>query len=168
MSAAPLLLQLFRYQAWADDELLAQMEALDGSQHPEQRTTALRLINHCDVVNQIFAAHLGGKPHGFAADNTVETPALPELRATVAATDRWYLKYLETVTAQQLAESISFRFTDGDQGCMAREEMLAHVITHGVYHRGEVGRIMMQLAIRPPWDTFAVHLHRAEPARRTI
>lgn len=165
-SSVHLLRQLFRYQAWANDELLARMEALDPVQQPEQRNTALRLMNHCEVVNQIFVAHLVGVPHSFTADNTIETPALSELRQSMAATDRWYLEYLETVSANQLAEQTAFRFTDGDKGFMSREEMLAHVVTHGIYHRGEVGRVMMQLSIRPPWDTFAVHLHNVEPERR--
>ncbi|WP_319944187.1 DinB family protein [Mesorhizobium sp. AR10] len=49
---------------------------------------------------------------------------------------------------------------------MSRQEMLTHVVLHGGYHRGEIGRILAGLSISPPWDTFAVHLHRAEPERR--
>jgi uncharacterized damage-inducible protein DinB len=65
-----------------------------------------------------------------------------------------------------LAEVLAFTFTDGDAGRMTRGEMLAHVVLHGGYHRGEVGRILRQLAITPPWDTFAVFLHQTEPGRR--
>jgi uncharacterized damage-inducible protein DinB len=61
---------------------------------------------------------------------------------------------------------MAFNFTDGDKGYMTREEMLTHVALHGGYHRGEVGRILWQLSITPPWDTFAVYLHQADPARR--
>lgn len=172
MSCAPissvhLLRQMFCYQAWANDELLAKMEALDPAQQPEQRNAALRLMNHNEVVNQIFMAHLVGRAHGFSADNPAETPTLNQLRSSIAATDRWYLQYLETVTQAQLAESTAFRFTDGDKGHMSREEMLAHVVTHGIYHRGEVGRILTQLSIRPPWDTFAAYLHNTESERRS-
>ncbi len=49
---------------------------------------------------------------------------------------------------------------------MSRQEMLMHVATHGGYHRGEVGRILAQLSLAPPWDTFAVYLHQSEPSRR--
>ncbi|RVC60545.1 hypothetical protein EN766_38785, partial [Mesorhizobium sp. M2A.F.Ca.ET.046.02.1.1] len=41
-----------------------------------------------------------------------------------------------------------------------------HVVLHGGYHRGEVGRMLAGIAVSPPWDTYAVHLHRVEPARR--
>lgn len=43
--------------------------------------------------------------------------------------------------------------------------MLTHVIDHGGYHRGEVGRIMAQRSLALPWDTFAVHLHQTEAWR---
>jgi uncharacterized damage-inducible protein DinB len=172
MSDLGLLRSLFRYQAWANDELLEAMEGLDAERHNEERQIAIRLINHYHVVNQIFAAHLVGEKHSFSADNTPDTPALKDLRAAVEALDRWYLEYVESATPDLLCEFVPFVFTDGDKGCMTREEMLTHVVIHGGYHRGEVGRIMRQLSaksapgLRLPWDTYAVYLHKAEPLRR--
>lgn len=166
MSSVPLLRTLFSYRAWANDELLEKMEGFDLERHKDARHVAIRLMNHCHVVDQIFAAHLVGRTHGFPADNTSDTPSLQDLRAAVAALDRWYLDYLETVTLELLSESVPFTFTDGDKGYMTREEMLTHVVTHGGYHRGEVGRIMAQHALSLPWDTFAVYLHRTAPSRR--
>jgi len=84
----------------------------------------------------------------------------------MAWSDRWYLDYLETVSEQELVEPVAFVFTDGDKGCMTRQEMLTHVVLHGGYHRGEVGRMLARVAVSPPWDTYAVHLHRVEPTRR--
>ena len=49
---------------------------------------------------------------------------------------------------------------------MSREEMLAHVITHGNYYRGAIGRIMAQLSLASPRDIFTAYLHKSEPARR--
>ena len=166
MSAPALLHTLFSYQAWANGELLQKMEGLDAERHTAERHTALRLVNHSYVVSQIFAAHLVGKEHAFSTDNTSETPSLAGLRTAVTASDRWYLEYVEAVTPALLSESVPFVFTDGDRGCMSREEMLVHVVTHAGYHRGEVGRIMTQLSIGLPWDTFAVYLHRNDPSRR--
>lgn len=172
MSAIDLLRSLFRYQAWADEEFLQAVTQLDPDQHAEARRTVLRLLNHCHVVGRIFAAHLTGQRHGYAADNTPETPEPEALRAALAASDRWYLDYLDRVTPAELSEAVPFTFTDGDRGCMTREEMLAHVVTHGGYHRGEAGRILTQLSaglapgLRLPWDTYAVHLHRTQPSRR--
>ena len=172
MSAASLLLKMLRYQAWANKEILDAMQGLDAAHHAEERHITLRLMNHCLVVEKIFAAHLVGNSHGFAADNTPDTPSLDTLREDLSAIDNWYLEYAETVTPAMLSQSIPFSFTDGDSGTMTREEMLTHVVIHGGYHRGEAGRIMKQVAasspqsLQLPWDTYAVHLHRSEPSRR--
>ena len=158
--------KLFDYHAWANDDLFDKLEALDPQRHGAERQTALRLVNHTYVVARIFAAHLQGTLYGYRSDNTEETPALDVLRAAVAASDRWYRDYLLSAAPSDLSENIAFTFTDGDSGFMSREEMLTHVALHAGYHRGEVGRLLWQAGITPPWDTFAVYLHRNEPSRR--
>ncbi|CAM3424954.1 DinB family protein [Paracidovorax anthurii] len=166
MTAAAIFSSMLRYQAWAHDAFLRALEDIDDPGQAEARHAALRVLNHCLVVNLIFKGHLTGVPHGFAANNTPDTPTPQTLRTALAALDGWYLEFVATVPDSQLAESIAFTFTDGDKGCMTRQEMLLHVVTHGTYHRGEVGRILKQIQVAPPWDTFAVHLHQDDPVRR--
>ena len=166
MSALDLLGSLFTYQAWANGELLQKLANLDQQKHADVRHIAIRLLNHNLVVSRIFAAHLSSARHGYASDNTEDTPTLDELSADVAAMDRWYLDYLVTVSPELLPQPLPFVFTDGDKAMMSRQEMLTHVVTHGGYHRGEIGRVLAQIGVVPPWDTFAVHLHQAEPSRR--
>lgn len=157
---------LYGYHAWANSELLGKVELLDPTAQKAERDKLIRIINHYHVVTRIFAAHLSGTRHPYGSDNTAETPALRALQASVAEVDQWYLDYVRTVSPAQLSEFVPFTFTDGDKGCMTREEMLLHVALHSALHRGEVGRMLLQLSISPPWDTFAVYLHQAEPARR--
>jgi uncharacterized damage-inducible protein DinB len=161
-----MLQTLYGYQAWANHDLLDKLVLLDEATQAAERDAALRLISHYHVVARIFAGHLTGTDHGYTSDNTAETPTLNELRASVAATDRWYQDYVRTASPETLSEAVAFGFTDGDKGCMTRQEMLLHVALHSAVHRGEVCRILSQLSITPPWDTLAVHLHRSEPARR--
>lgn len=161
-----LLQTLYGYHAWANVDLFDKLKSVDPEKQSGELQTALRLISHYYVVSRIFAGHLQGVQHGFTSDNLEETPTLDELRAAVTSSDQWYLDYLRTVSLATLSEAVGFTFTDGDKGYMTREEMLTHVALHGGYHRGEVGRILWQLSITPPWDTFAVYLHQSEPARR--
>ena len=166
MSASTLLHSLFKYKAWANEELFAALEKMDPATHEAERHTAIRILNHIYVVDRIFAAHLSGTAHTYTATNTPETPTLAELRSAVVESDRWYLRYTPTLPPECLGESISFTFTDGANGRMSREEMLAHIATHGGYHRGAVGRIMAQASVAVPRDIFTVHLHQSEPERR--
>ncbi|WP_363248856.1 DinB family protein [Mesorhizobium sp.] len=131
MSTSTLLRSLLVYQAWANDELLERLASIEPRRNGKERHAALRLMNHIHVVSQIFAAHLAGVAHGYASDNTDDTPEPAQLRAAMTESDRWYLDYLETVSEQRLAEPVAFVFTDGDNGCMTRQEMLTHVFLHG-------------------------------------
>ena len=166
MSTATLLHSLYRHKAWANEELFAQVRTIDPATQAEARHSAIRLLNHIYVVDRIFAAHLAGNAHGYDATNTKETPALDELEAGVRACDRWYVDYTASVEEGRLDERIAFTFTDGQAGEMTRGEMLAHIVTHGSYHRGGVGRILAGASVSPPRDLYTIHLHRTEPARR--
>ncbi|MBY5637576.1 damage-inducible protein DinB [Rhizobium leguminosarum] len=161
-----LLETLYGYHAWANVDLFNKLQSVDPEKHGAELQTALRLISHYYVISRIFAGHLQDVPHGFTSDNLEETPALDELQTAVMSSDQWYLAYLRTASPAILSEALAFTFTDGDKGYMTREEMLTHVALHGGYHRGEIGRVLWQTSMTPPWDTFAVYLHQAEPARR--
>jgi uncharacterized damage-inducible protein DinB len=160
------LTSLFKYKAWANDELFALLRTVDEGKHATERHTCIRLLNHIYTVDQIFAAHLQRKKHAITATNTVETPTLDALTNGVAALDRWYVDFVASLDAAALTESIEFVFTDGKNARMSREEMLMHVITHGGYHRGAVGRILLQIEVSPPPDSLTTYLHRTEPTRR--
>ncbi|MGK9170390.1 DinB family protein [Inquilinus limosus] len=117
----------------------------------------------------MFAANLQKIEHGYTANETDDAPALEELSASVREMDRWYLDYVARLSPDELGEVIAFTFTDGAPGRMSREEMLAHVIAHGGYHRGQVGQILSQMPIALRRenvfrDTFTSYLHRADAA----
>ncbi len=165
MSTSTLLQSLIRHKAWANEELYAALAKVDATAHAAERHAAIRVLNHVYVVDRIFAAHLSGAAHGYTATNTTETPTLDALGDVVAASDRWFVDYVGTLTPQALTAQIAFTFTDGTAARMSREEMLAHVATHGSYHRGAVGRILGQAGGAPLADLYTAYLHRSEPQR---
>jgi len=153
------LQRLFRYKAWADDELLSALAKLG----PESPITplAIRALSHTYVVDRIFAAHLRRRAHAFTSANLGEQPTLESLAADLRSSDHEYLDYVSTLHPDQLAEKIDFTFTDGAPGLMSREEMLMHVITHGVGHRGQISAVMLFNSATPVKDGFTTYLHRA-------
>ena len=161
------LKSLFGYKAWADAELFALLAKLP-EQHAEQLHSCIRTLNHIYVVDRLFRARLAGEPGPFEATNTKATPSLEQLRTDVAATDAWYQAYVAGVSSKQLSSVVEFTFTDGDAGRMSREEVLLHVITHGAYHRGNVGQVLKSLSIAPPRDLYTKFLHQSEPSRRSV
>lgn len=118
------------------------------------------------MVDAIFKGNLLGEPHGFSATNTPETPTLAALRSAIGKLDAWYLDYVASLSQADGEAVLSFNFVDGDKGQMSRAEMLLHLVTHGGYHRGAIGRLLVQCGITPPRDTLTAFLHRNEPERR--
>jgi uncharacterized damage-inducible protein DinB len=161
------LQSLFAQKSWANSELFNALAEIPTEQHADAVHTATRTLNHIYVVDQIFQAHLLDEGHGFEATNTDATPSLNELQFAVAETDAWFEGYAASITGAELDESISLNFTDGDVGTMTREEMLFHVITHGAYHRGNVGQIMKFISIvKLKLTPFDGRLARAQVSRK--
>ncbi len=161
-----ILASLFAQKSWANRELFDVVASVTSTEHAAALHMAIRTLNHIYVVDRIFRAHLAGETHPYMATNTPETPELGELHFAVAETDLWFENYVSKIDAQALAQSLAFQFTDGDSGRMTREEMLFHVLTHGSYHRGNVGQILKGISVAPPRDLFTKFLHVHEPARR--
>ena len=165
MNHHSLLTSLLRYKAWADEQLIAGLAGLDTDCPPDEAATALGLLNHLHIVDRIFVANLQGRPHGYRATAASEAPAASALFDAIRETDRWLVAYAGQMDAQAAVEPVDFRFTDGAPGRMSREEMLGHLVAHGGYHRGEIGRILTQLTGSSPRDTFTGYLHEVESER---
>jgi uncharacterized damage-inducible protein DinB len=158
------LQHLFRYKAWANGELLTALARL-GSESPITGL-AIKALSHTYLVDRIFAAHLRRKAHAYTSANSSEMPTLEDLSADIRKSDREYIEYVSALDRDQLAERIDFAFTDGAPGRMSREEMLMHVINHGMGHRGQVNALMLFNSVPPAKDGFTTYLHEAEASTR--
>jgi uncharacterized damage-inducible protein DinB len=154
------LQNLFRYKAWADEQLLAGLARLEATS--SVTPLAVKALSHTYVVDRIFAAHLQRQQHAYTSANLREMPTLADLSADLRESDREYVDYVSTLAGDQLAEQIDFVFTDGNLGRMSREEMLLHVITHGVGHRGQISAVMLLNSVAPAKDGFTTYLHDVE------
>ncbi len=157
------LQRLFRYKAWANDALLTALAGLGGAS--PVTAPAVRALSHSHVVDRIFAAHMKHEAHGYTSANLSEMPALPDLSVDIRSSDRDYIDYVSALDRNRLAERISFTFTDGSAGCMSREEMLMHVLTHGAGHRGQISAAMILNGMAPVKDGFTTFLREAEVQR---
>jgi uncharacterized damage-inducible protein DinB len=157
---------LFEYKAWSNNELFSLILTIDRQTFDGIVYSATRVLNHAFVVDEIFRCNLQKIPHSYLATNTQETPDLQSLFLKVKELDSWYCSYVSNLSEELLHEKISFLFTDGETGLMTREEMLLHLITHGGYHRGQVGQIIRSASENPPRDIFTRFLHVCDPSRR--
>ncbi|MCV2360078.1 DinB family protein [Paucibacter sp. TC2R-5] len=161
MSIKPLLLKLIAFKTWANQDLFPLVISLHETSQAQERHNATRVLNHIYVVDKIFHGNLQGLAHGYTGLNTAETPALVDLFEAQQTADQWLETYVRGLGDAELAEEVAFTFVDGKAGRMTRAEMLMHLITHGGYHRGAVGRILFQAGVQPPPETLTTFMHRA-------
>jgi len=155
---------LFKYKAWANDQLLTALARLgDNSQIT---ALAIKALSHTYVVDRIFAAHIRREAHAYPSANLSKMPTLEALAADLRRSDGEYVDYVSTLDLAQLAERIDFAFTDGAPGRMSREEMLMHVVTHGTGHRGQISAVMLLNSVPPAKDGFTTYLHEAQASTR--
>jgi uncharacterized damage-inducible protein DinB len=159
------LQNLMRYKAWANELVFAAAAKL-----PEAELTAprkiifgslLRTLNHVYAMDEVWRAHLEGRPHGYSTRNPEACPSLSELRDVQAAMDEWYVGYAGALSGAD--EIVQFRFIGGGPGSMTRRDILLHVANHGTYHRGNVASMMYQAGVAPPTTDLPVFLKNPSP-----
>jgi uncharacterized damage-inducible protein DinB len=160
------ILNQLRYKQWADGRTLDAMALIDAEKFPSEIAFARQQLNHMIRVEEVFRARLLGTAEPHSASNSDVVPLLEQLSKSLAESNDWLQTYASSLPGKRLAEEVSFRFLDGKRGAMTREEVLFHLVNHGTYHRGAIGRALDLAGGLRPADTYTVFIHAAEPERR--
>jgi uncharacterized damage-inducible protein DinB len=151
---------LMRYKAWANELVFAAAAKLPGAELTAPRKivfgSMLRTLNHVYAMDEVWRAHLEGRPHGYATRNPADCPGLAELREAQKAIDAWFVRYADSLSQED--EIVNFQFIGGGAGSMTRRDILLHVANHGTYHRGNVASMMYQAGVAPPTTDLPVFL----------
>ncbi len=161
-----LLDDLLRYKHWADRRTLDAVAKIDAHRFPSAWAFVRQQLDHMVRVEELFRARLLGNTEPHSATGSGSVPELDELDRRLSESDDWLRTYAQSLEPEQRTESIHFRFVDGQRGTLTREEVLYHLINHGTYHRGAIGRTLDLAEAPRPADTYTVFIHAAEPERR--
>ena len=156
------LSELVRYKAWANgllfDALAKLPEADLVAPRPIVFGSILRTVNHVYAMDQVWQAHLEGRPHGFTTRNPPSAPPLGGLRTAQQKIDAWYVSYAGSLSESAQAEVVNFTFIGGAAAALSRRDIVLHVVNHGTYHRGNVAAMLYQLGVTPPTTDLPVYL----------
>jgi uncharacterized damage-inducible protein DinB len=144
--------RLFRYDRWANGEVLASMQA--AKEPPEK---ALRWL-----------AHLAGAGHTWLARVRGEECPLaiwPELTLEQCASyleklgDGWLVS-LDELGATGLNRIAVYRNSKGEEFSTAVPDILTQVLTHGAYHRGQIAAEMRAHGETPAMTDFIIAVRK--------
>lgn len=162
----PQIKNQLRYKRWADKRTLEAVSLIDSGRFPSEVEFACQQLNHMVRVEEVFRARLIGNKEPHSSSNSELVPMFEQLNKRVLESNDWLQTYAESMTSKKLIEEIHFRFLDGKGGTMTCEEILFHLVNHGTYHRGAIGRALDLAGGLRPADTFTVFVHAMEPDRR--
>ncbi len=91
----------------------------------------------------------------------VSAPALPALRATLAAIDAELAAYLSTVTDADLVKPVAYTLFNGKPSTQALGAQLRHLANHGTYHRGQIAGMLRQVGATPTNTDFITFIRKA-------
>ncbi|MGH8734770.1 MAG: DinB family protein, partial [Burkholderiales bacterium] len=107
------LTTLMRYKAWANELVFGAVAKLPEAELVAPRKIVfgnlLRTLNHVYAMDEVWRAHLEGRPHGYTTRNPEACPPLAELREAQRAMDAWWVDYADALPEAKQDEVVSFR-----------------------------------------------------------
>ncbi len=142
-----ILLEAFRYSAWATKTLIAACRDLSAEQIQRPARgfgSLLATLNHVVLSDAQYVATLAGGCPAWAAGGD-QTDDLDQLEARVDETARLWEHFLaEPVDAERL-----LLLDKGEYGCRA-SVVVAQAIHHANAHREQVRAGLKDLGVKPP------------------
>lgn len=134
---------------WATNGLNAVLAENLERVPSDERILVVRILDHVQIVDEIFRHNLEARPHGYLAPRSVELPSFDALATRARETGDWYAGYADALMPEELDEAIGFSFSNGEPARMTRGEMLLHVVTHAAGHRGQIALLLQKNGIQP-------------------
>jgi uncharacterized damage-inducible protein DinB len=140
---------LIHQKRWATNGLNAVVAENLERLPADEQALIRRLLDHIQVVDEIFRHNLEARPHGYGAPRSAELPSLDVLASSARETADWYVDYADALTPEEVDEPVAFSFANGKPARMTRGEMLLHVTMHAAGHRGQAALLLQKNGIQP-------------------
>jgi uncharacterized damage-inducible protein DinB len=142
----PPLERLFAYDAWANAEAL-RFVADAGAP-----AAALRLIAHVVAAERLWRDRIAGVPPTVAV-----WPAwtVDECGAAAREMAADWDRYLGGVDARESARAVAYTNSKGEPWTTSVDDILAHVVLHSSYHRGQIAHVLRAGGAEPAYTDYA-------------
>lgn len=140
------LTRLFDYDAWANREVLANLRAAET---PPPR--ALKFIAHILAAERLWLERLEQREEKLPVwpESTLE-----ECQRQATELTLLWKKYLAQSSEADLAKSVSYKNSKGENWSSRKDDVLMHVVTHSAYHRGQIAADMRAAGLTPAYTDF--------------
>ena len=146
----PPLERLFAYDAWANVESLAAARAAGAP------PAAVRLIAHVAAAERLWKSRLDGD-----GQTIIVWPewTADECARALEGLARGWGEYVSSLAPTDEARSVGDVNSKGERWDTSVDDILAHVLFHSSYHRGQVAYVLRAGGVHPPYTDY-VHCVR--------
>jgi uncharacterized damage-inducible protein DinB len=154
---------LLDYHYWARDVIFDAVAPLTPEQFTRPVDSSFKSVR--DTVAHIYAADwvwytrwLGESPSSLIAYDTF--PDVESIRKSWVDLEGKVRAFVEGLGEAGVSRVFEYKLLSGASGASLFSQMLAHVVNHGSYHRGQVTTLLRQLGAAPPRPTDMIAFYR--------
>lgn len=142
------LQRLMAHMQWADSQVCARCRDAHAEVEVAHLTEAVRLYAHIVGTERVWYLRLQKEDwHGQKVWPTMSIDACASLAKENAAA---FTSYLDRLTEADFRTPIAYTSSQGDSFVSTVGDILIHVATHGVHHRGQIATTLRRVGIEPP------------------
>jgi len=159
------MLDLFRYNAWANERIIASVlrlpaEALTqdlGGSFPTLHRTFAHIVSAEWLWLERWLGHSPAAAPGWVASADL-AQLIRQLHEVQAKQDG----YLAGLSEAALGASCSFTLLSGQAGSQTYRDLFLHVVNHSTYHRGQLAAMLRRLGTPALSSDFLVYRSEAK------
>ena len=149
--------KLFDYDYWATHKLLSSLAAA-----PEPAEEALKKMGHVLSAKEVWM----GRLFGILSTDLNRSYSVAEGRKLNEEQRDRMNSYFSRLDERQLSEKVTYKNLKGLPFETLLADILAHMVNHGSYHRGQVATMLRQLNAKPVGtDLITFYRERAAKAQ---
>jgi uncharacterized damage-inducible protein DinB len=161
------LATLFAFSRWANARTLESVERLTAEEYAREIGGSFGSIRgtlrHLYGADWVWLERLHGRsPRALPRDDDAGT--LEALREEWRKIEDGQKAFLESLSAERLAQTISYVNFAGEAWTYSLGDALLHVANHGTYHRGQVVTLLRQLGRKPVATDYLRWIDEGTPA----
>lgn len=158
------IILLFDYNYWATQRILAAAEKLSQEQFREplkQTWGSLQgKLVHMLSAEWVWRSRFQEQSSPTAHLKADDFPILAALRERWQAEEQAMRGYLNSLSDEQLAQTIAYKTLGGAPNSDILWQLLAHVVNHGTQHRAECAALLTELGHSPGDVDLIVYLRQ--------
>jgi len=151
LNLADYLRRQFSYDEWANREVLAAIRTAGGANGHPANHRSLQLMSHILAAERVWLDRLKQQPPSVPV---WPEPDLAQCEAQAAEMGGLWLEFLDLITAGDVAQSISYKNSKGEEWTSTIVDVLNHVVLHSAYHRGQIASHMRASGQTPAYTDF--------------